>query len=375
MCLVGEVDEAADQHQRADQRRRSASHFERRAASRGLAAASPAGLPARACRPGRRPCACAVSRVYSSWSRRGTARVRAHECTALGVVGAGLRRGYGVPRARHASPRTRVAIRTRYIDAIGCVDRTLRHIATISSDATHLDERKEARTVARKAATARAGSPRTAARVARCTATSCASGSTCCSAGAGCCPTARSTPPEADAARRLDHRGHRGRRPGVSRRQRIVYQITPAGTRVLRRARSPTSARPPGRTTTSTCGSRSSPAPTPRSGCASSRAAAPGSRSGWTAPAPAAARRATTATQRAAAPRHRVGRARGPVAHRPDRRRARDGPTPARRRPAGRAAAGDAARAHHHERSPARHRSTSKHTTEQGRRTPWVRFE
>ena len=78
--------------------------------------------------------------------------------------------------------------------------------------------------------------------------------------------------------------------PGVSRRQRIVYQITPGRHGVLRRARSPTSARRPGRTRTSTCGSRSSPAPTPRCACASWRAAAPGSRSGSTAPAPAAAR-------------------------------------------------------------------------------------
>ena len=109
--------------------------------------------------------------------------------------------------------------------------------------------------------------------------------------------------------------------PGVSRRQRIVYQITAGRHGVLRRARSPTSVRPRGRTTTSTCGSRSSPAPTPRSGCASSRGAGPGSRSGSTAPAHAG-RAATTATQRAAAPRHRVRRARGPLAHRPDQRRA-----------------------------------------------------
>ena len=39
--------------------------------------------------------------------------------------------------------------------------------------------------------------------------------------------------------------------PGVSRRQRIVYQITPAG-RSSSPARSPTSGPPPGRTRTST---------------------------------------------------------------------------------------------------------------------------
>ena len=52
--------------------------------------------------------------------------------------------------------------------------------------------------------------------------------------------------------------------PGVSRRQRIVYQITAGRHGSTSASRSPTSVRPRGRTTTSTCGSRSSPAPTCR---------------------------------------------------------------------------------------------------------------
>ena len=88
-------------------------------------------------------------------------------------------------------------------------------------------------------------------------------------------------------------------------------------------------ARPPGRTTTSTCTSPSSPAPRPRSGCASSRAAAAGSRSGSTSiradrgQEPRAARRLH---RRAAAARPRVGRARGALAERADQHRARRQP-------------------------------------------------
>ena len=92
--------------------------------------------------------------------------------------------------------------------------------------------------------------------------------------------------------------------------------------------RSPTPGRPRGRTRTSTCGSRSSPAPTPPSGCASSRVAVPGCRSASTAPA-RLSRRSDRYADRAPRHAHRVGRARGPLAHRPDRGRAlQPGPAP-----------------------------------------------
>ncbi len=67
----------------------------------------------------------------------------------------------------------------------------------------------------------------------------------------------------------------------VTRRPRIVYQVTEAGHREFERLMSE-SVPPRGRTTTSTSASPSSAAPTWRSGCACSRAAAPGSRNGWT---------------------------------------------------------------------------------------------
>ena len=71
--------------------------------------------------------------------------------------------------------------------------------------------------------------------------------------------------------------------PGAtSRRHRIVYELTPAGHGPVHARWWPTSARPRGRTTTSTSASRSSAAPTWRPGCGSWRAGAAGSRSGST---------------------------------------------------------------------------------------------
>ena len=128
------------------------------------------------------------------------------------------------------------------------------------------------------------------------------------------------------SARGLDRRGSAadGRAPAAGRQAgQDRLRAHRRGQGALRRTCSPRPARRPGRTTASASTSRSSPAPTPTSGCGSSRAGAAGSRSGSSSvrdvagPHPRAARQLHP---RAAAARPRVGRARGPLAERADRR-------------------------------------------------------
>ena len=118
---------------------------------------------------------------------------------------------------------------------------------------------------------------------ARCTGTSCASGSTPRSGRSVRCPTAPSTRPARPARPGLDRRGDAPAtaRPRRAKRARIVYELTQTA-RNSSRSSSTRPGRRPGRTTSSTSTWPSSPAPTPRSGCASSRGAAAGSRSGST---------------------------------------------------------------------------------------------
>ena len=106
-----------------------------------------------------------------------------------------------------ARPRRGVAIRTRYIDAIGCADRTAR-----TGRPTYDPGRQTAR--GEQGRDPRAGSPRTAARVARARLRAAQAAQPAARLGPGALLRLALPGAEEDAARRAGHRGRDGLAPG-----------------------------------------------------------------------------------------------------------------------------------------------------------------